>query len=342
MLTIDTQGAQTLLDLVCRVRDGYLPDEDELEAVLAANAVFVDFYSQWQGLDRETIKEALWTFDRPEWVRRGTLAASLAKGFRQAADELVLLRERMAWLKDVELTAVEERARPFLPAGTPCDSGIHITIDLFNNAFVHRGQMAVSLLKGADDRHSFEDAVAHELHHIGFRFWAARDGVRQALLQERSGRSVAVQHVENLLAEGLANFYCTPGYVFSTESREPSAGPLEARLARLRTEERLLFAQAEEVLAMSLRSGAAYEPCREAFRALALDLEDCLLPAAHYLGARMVQTMDRVHPREAIVDCVRFLPRFLPLYNQAAHRAGGFVFDAELVERFVRLWPAEE
>ena len=146
----------------------------------------------------------------------------------------------------------------------------------------------------------------------------------------------------NLLAEGLANYYCTPGYVFSADSREPSSGLLKARLARLSKEEEPLFAQAEEVLAMSLRPEAAYEPCREAFKALALDLEDRLLPAAHYLGARMVQTMDHVHPREAIVNCVRSLPRFLPLYNQAAQEAGGFGCDSELVERFVHLWPAEK
>jgi len=151
-----------------------------------------------------------------------------------------------------------------------------------------------------------------------------------------------VEHVQNLLAEGLANYYCTPGYVFSAESREPLAAPFEARLVRLRREEGPLFAQAEEVLAISLQPEAEYEPCWEAFKALALDLEDRLLPAAHYLGARMVQTMDRVHPREAIVSCVRSLPRFLPLYNQAAQGTGGFVFDSELVERFVHLWPAGE
>jgi len=338
MLSIDLEGAQCLLGLVVRVRQGYVPGDTELEAVLAANAFFVEFYSQWQGLDRETIKVALSTFDRPEWGQRGALPACLAEGFRRAADEVALLQERVTWLKEVEPSTVEERVQPFLPAGNLLDSVIHITIDLFNNAFVHRGQMGVSLLKGAADRRSFEDAVAHELHHLGFRSWAARDNVRQALLQQRSGCSVAVRHVQNLLAEGLANYYCTPGYVFSPESRDPPDARLNARLTHLSKEEEPLFAQAEEVLAMSLRPGAAYEPCWEAFKALAFDLEDRLLPAAHYLGARMVQTMDRVHPREAIVNCVRSLPRFLPLYNQAAQEAGDFVFDGELVERFVHLW----
>ena len=32
------------------------------------------------------------------------------------------------------------------------------------------------------------------------------------------------------------------------------------------------------------------------------------------------------------------LPAFLPLYNEAAQATGAFVFDAEHVERFGRLW----
>jgi hypothetical protein len=63
-----------------------------------------------------------------------------------------------------------------------------------------------------------------------------------------------------------------------------------------------------------------------------------MLPAGHYLGARMVGTMAQVHPREAIVHCVRDLAAFLPLYNEAALKVGAYGFDAELVDGFSRLW----
>ena len=32
------------------------------------------------------------------------------------------------------------------------------------------------------------------------------------------------------------------------------------------------------------------------------------------------------------------LPAFLPLYNEAARTLGAYLFDADLVERFGRLW----
>jgi hypothetical protein len=338
MLTVDLEGAQALLGLLQRIREGHPTGEAELEEVLAANDFFVDFYSQWEGSDREVFKQAIRHFDQPEHVPTGMLPTRLAEGFRQAVDEMDILKSRMSWLAEVDASSIAERVLASLPASTPLDSTIHVTIDLFNNAFVHQREMGVSLLKGATDRKTFKDAVTHELHHVGFRFWSDQDAVRQMLLQEKSARTIAVMHVENLLSEGLANYYCTPGYVFRASPQELAADPYQARLARLQREEEKFFAQAEAVLARSLEHEAEYEPCWEAFKTIAFDMEEAMLPAGHYLGARMVQTMDQVHLRDRILRCVQRLPEFLPLYNEAAGKAGGFVFDAQLVERFVQMW----
>ncbi len=340
MLTIDLQGAQALLDLLQRVAAGHPAGETDLEEVLAANAFFVDFYSRWDGCDRETIVQAMRHFGDPEQVPPGLVPTRLAEGLRQAVGEMDLLESRLSWLREIDPSSIAGRVLAFLPAGTPLDSAIHITVDLCNNAFVSQREMGVSLLKGMEDRRTFEDAVAHELHHVGLRFWGAQDAVRQALLQERSGRAVAVLHVENLLSEGMANCYVTPGYVFRASPEEPPADPFQARLARLQREEGKLFAQAEAILAMSLEVGAEHEPCWEALKTIAFDMEEFLLPAGHYLGARMVQTMEQVHPRHLVLECARSLPQFLPLYNEAARKVGAFVFGAQPVERFARLWPA--
>jgi len=226
----------------------------------------------------------------------------------------------------------------FLPADTPLDSVIHITVDLFNGAFVHGGEMGVSLLKGMADRKTFEDAVAHELHHVGVSFWSKQEATRLRPLRERSGRGVAVLHVQNLLSEGMANYYCSPEYVFRASPTEPPTSPFQARLARLEREEGKLFAQAEAILAMCLAPGAEYEPCWEAFKGLAFDIEEALLPAGHYVGARMVQMMEKTHPRSQIIGCVRHLADFLPLYNEAASTAEALIFDARLIDAFGQLF----
>jgi hypothetical protein len=324
------------------MQEGRPTSELELEKAQIANAFFIDFYSQWEGCDRETIKQAIRHFNQPEQIPSGMLPTRLAQGFRQVVDEMHLIRDRMSWLAEIDASNVAERVLAFLPSGTPLDSVIHITVDLFNNAFVHHNEMGVSLLKGATDRKTFEDAVTHELHHVGFRYWSDRDVARQALLQEKTGRAVAVMHVQNLLSEGMANYFCTPGYVFRESSKEPPSDPYQARLARLQREEHEFFTQAEAVLALSLKPDAEYEACWEAFKTIAFDMEEGMLPAGHYLGARMVQTMEQIHPRSPIVRCVQCLPEFLPLYNEAASKVGAFVFGAHLSEQFAQLWDIEK
>ena len=90
--------------------------------------------------------------------------------------------------------------------------------------------------------------------------------------------------------EGLANYYCTPEYVFRISLDEPAGDPFQTRLVRLQREETQFFKQAEKILALSLESDAVYEACWAEFKTIAFDLEDAMLPAGHYLGARMIQT----------------------------------------------------
>jgi hypothetical protein len=346
MLTIETQGGRALLALLQSIRSGKAAGEAELEAVLVANAFFVDFYSGWQGCDREKIKQSIRDFDQPVVPAAGLLLNRLVEGFRQAADQLDLMQARLVWLEALDPAGLSGLILDYLPPGTPLDAVIHITVDDFNNAFVSQGEMGVSLLRGVADRQTFEEVVSHELHHVGFRYWSARDTLRQQLIAERSGRSVAVLHVENLLMEGLANYYCSPRYVFPTPPAEAfaepraelPADPYLARLARLRREEGDFFAQANAVLEASLEPEAAYEPCLVALQAIAMDMQEAMLPAGHYLGARMIQVMQATCSRERILACIQRLPDFLPAYNQAAGPAGAFVFDPRPVTEFARLW----
>jgi hypothetical protein len=147
--------------------------------------------------------------------------------------------------------------------------------------------------------------------------------------------------VQNLLSEGMANYYCTPGYVFRERPQEPPSDRYQARLARLQREEKQLFARAEGILAKCLEPGAEYEPCWEALKTLAFDMEEAMLPAGHYLGARMVQTIEQVHPRDLVLRCIRHLPEFLPLYNEAASEVRAYVLSTRPVDAFGRLWEAK-
>jgi len=340
-LSIELQGVQKLLQFLQGVYDGTLPAKSEMTAMLEANAFFIDFYSQWEGLSKEKIVEVILCFNQGQRFHSGSLQTQLAEGFCQAIDEKEIIETRIELVGNIDPMSIIEQVKAYLPPATPLDSVIHITLDSINNAFVHQGKIGVSLLKGVTDRPTFARLVAHELHHLGFRYWAGFDHVRLQLLQEQSSRSVAVHHVQNLLAEGLANYFCTPEMVFSEKSDASDSDPFQAKLGRLHQEETKLFTIAEEVLALCLAPRADCQECQKVFLALALDMEERLLPAAHYLGARMIKTINQFHSHQEIIECVQNLPNFLRIYNQAARKVGAYVFASALVDQFSQLWTIE-
>ena len=59
MLAIDVKGAWDLVALLKCARRGETIDDTQLHEVLNSNAFFVDFYSRWEGLDRQTIADAV-------------------------------------------------------------------------------------------------------------------------------------------------------------------------------------------------------------------------------------------------------------------------------------------
>ncbi len=295
----------------------------------------MDFYCQWEGVTSESLIEVVCRFSEPEFEPSLPVLSALTKGFRQAVEESECLQAKLGFLMTTNTSAIVDRVMAYLPRNTPLRSVVHITIDGFNGGFQHQGEMGLSLLGNVTNPEQFESGIAHELHHVGFFYWAERDLVRQAILKECSGLAVAVRHVQNLLSEGLAIFYCSPDMMRD----ERTTGAYARKLAKYRQEESWLFAQAEKVLALSLDPDADLDTCRRAFEDVALD-PDGILPIAHYLGARMIETMSQFHPQERIIECVQSLSRFLPLYNQAAQEIGAFIYDPPVVERFRRILKA--
>jgi hypothetical protein len=333
-LTIETEGAQQLLNALRRVQRGTSLPAAELDAVLNANRFFVDFYTQWEGVNRENLAEAVRRFDREDWQPPVYVLASLREGFRQAAADLALLQTRLDYWKNLNPSAILGRVLPHLPPGTPLESTIHLTIDGFNGGFAYRDEIGMSLLRDLTNPAFYEPMLAHELHHVGFRYWALRDLLRQALAGEQSGRNAALAHVEDLLSEGLAIHYCSP-YPDMTDEALPER--IRDRFAKFHREEGALMAQSAEVLRLCLSPAADWAACRQAIEDFAIDPQG-VEPIGHYVGSRMIDIMSTCHSHERMVSCVQSPAEFLPLYNQAARQAGAFCYDDDILEKFSRIW----
>ena len=110
-----------LLPFLSHIHAGKEVDPARLEDVLSANKFFVDFYSSWDGCTRDILRQALVSFDQPELLSAGLFPSRLAKGFRQALDEIEIVQQRLTWLQELDLSRVAERILDFLPADTPLD-----------------------------------------------------------------------------------------------------------------------------------------------------------------------------------------------------------------------------
>ena len=337
MLTIHIEGARKLLAFLTRTSSGNPPADAELRAMLDSNQFFMDFYSRWKGVTRERLIETMLRFHQPDYQPESPVLSALAKGFARAIVENERMQASLDFLRAANPSIIVEGVLAYLPAHTPLQSAIQITIDGFNGGFQYQGQMGWSLLSDITSPAQFEPGIAHELHHVGFAYWAERDPIRQSLLNEKSGKSVAVRHVQNLLSEGLAMYYCSPNMLM--EDKVPKT--YACKLASYKKDERLLFVRSEKLLTLALKPGANYATCNQALEAISIDF-DGILPIGHYLGARMVEIMNQHHPQERIVECVQSLVRFLPLYNQAARKSGEFVYDPTIVEQVNQIFQAEQ
>jgi hypothetical protein len=337
MLTIYIEGARNLLAFLTRTSSGNPPTEAELQVVLDSNHFFMDFYSRWKGVTSERLIETIRRFHQPDYQPESPVLSALAKGFQRAVAENERMQANLELLRAANPSVIVEGVLAYLPAHTPLQSVIHITIDGFNGGFQYQGQMGWSLLSDITSPEQFESGIAHELHHVGFAYWVERDPIRQSLLNEKSGCAVAVRHVQALLSEGLAMFYCSPNMMMEDKVPESYA----RKLADYKHNESLLFARSEKLLALALKPNVDFETCHQAHETISIDF-DGILPIGHYLGARMVEIMNQHHPQERIVECIQSLARFLPLYNQAARESGDFVYDPIIVEQVNQIFQAEQ
>jgi hypothetical protein len=337
MLTIHIEGAKTLLALLNSVSKGSPPAQAEFQAVLDTNHFFMDFYSRWKGVNHESLIETMRRFHQTGYQPGSPVLSALAKGFRRAVSEDKRMQTNLDFLARVNMSNIAHRALAYLPIHTPLQSAIHITIDGFNGGFQFQEQIGWSLLGDIASPEQFESGIAHELHHVGFAYWVERDPIRKSLLNEKSGKSVTVRHVQTLLSEGLAMFYCSPDMMKADKVPEAYA----RKLAKYKQDERLLFARSEKLLTLALKPDATFAKCNQALEAISTDFGG-ILPISHYLGARMIEIMSRHHPQERIVECVQSPARFLLLYNQAARKSGAFTYDPTIVEQVSQIFMAEQ
>jgi hypothetical protein len=335
-IAIECEGAIALLDLLEQAAHGPVP-KGTVQNCLLRNRYLVDFYCQWEGINGDSLTRALTHLtSTPEAY---PVVGKLQIGFRQAATRVDELRRRMATLRTVDFDGMEARLRKHLPADTPVDCTIHLTVDAFNGAFQFKDGIGLSLTLPCSDPVVLSDLICHELHHVGFGYGATRDSRRQAVLKEKTPRAVVVEHVENLIREGMAVYFFTSAQFTGLWSLTPQErmATYRAKIDSFRAHEKALFLQAEGVLLEAFQPSPDFEACRRAAKAPAVDL-DGIQPPGHYLGWRMIQTIAIRDTVDRITANIVDISGFLEQYNVAADQAGSYVFGPETIRGYADIW----
>ncbi len=344
MVRVYGNGARVLLDYLQALGSG--EETADLWAALWADRAFmvwIEAYAPWLD-DFEAHMRSL--LRSPAVVPEAEPAAfwrAFSDGFLQAMEPETNARCRraLAALMAADFGVAERAALRYLPPGTPLDVEVYLTVDGANRGMFRDRRAFLSVLKVAPEEiPAVLGRFGHEFHHIGATYWFRRNPRLARMREGGPGKRMAVEIIEYLVAEGLANGFLSPQVLGPVEGASEAArvqnervGELEARypaggIAQI---ERLLLG------AFSASTPEELSALEQAFEAFSIDLSGAGLPEGHFVAGRMVQRMARSVPLERVVDLVRAPWRFFACYNEAVG-AGEPRFSERLLEGVARFF----
>lgn len=321
MVTLDTNGARTVLDALDSGGD-----ERAVGRALDANAFQIDYYSTH--IDEIGPDEFRSLLQNPDQEREHEILDRLREGFERASDRPKQLLDQLASLDSLDIALIERDVGRYLPSSVELDATVHATVDGFNGGFHYRGDVGISILDVEPDQ--YPPKLRHELHHAGVRRILDDTTPYVEVMQSESAAGDCLGLLFTLLKEGLAIHYAQGG--LGLYETVPAGAD---RITEYRDREMALFDEIEGTLLNLLETEDATRR-KEFRRELVIDREG-VLPPTHYIGTRMVATMDQYHARSDVIACIEDPAQFLPRYQRAARQQDGYVFDSELADRVTRL-----
>ncbi|MHB8928411.1 MAG: DUF5700 domain-containing putative Zn-dependent protease [Bacillota bacterium] len=358
MVPVDLTSVRLMLVVLEDLAAGRTPGAEQLAELYASPGY--DFYlrfhtkGNWEDpFSRELLTEMMLSLpDRP-YTAPGPRLDRIRRRFAHGLGRLPELKETLRALEAADLGESERRALSFLPHGAVIEASISYLLDGFNAGTAIGHEVTVDLLA------MFPDTVqaitipvaAHELHHIGYDSVRRKDAATTALADGPWNHRLVARLVDDLLGEGSATHYCDPptDILHAWLSRAFVPALAEQMRAGLRTMEERVSAEMvalEGLLRRLLDAADAGESEQEALKNAVASYgysEELPQAWAHYLGSRMVKTIDLAFGDRAALRAIANLGEFLRMYNEAAKELGpgrglGHAFDQGLVGDVIDLW----
>lgn len=251
---------------------------------------------------REDRIESIW--------QKGLLSAS-------NADKMEILEIRLEKALTLPFKESADTAREYLPKQTKINVEIYLTVDPFNTGMMKPKKVFLSILL-AEPTPKLAKGFAHELHHVGARYWLNKNRQLQAFKSSHEHAQMLAEVVTYLVTEGLANCYTSPSAIHIVKGAEEH----NARVRKLEQQIPQLLRDLEQLLLWICKQHQPIKDVKEAFRATSIDVSRCGLPTGHLLSGRMVEAMEESNDisREEIISLVKKPFEFIDVYNTAVKR----------------------
>jgi len=204
MITIEDDGAAMFLDLVeTSIREDRRIRVEEARRLLSTRGMSFahSAYERLLGLTRDDMVSMLVNLGSEQPVNTDPVKLRFEEGFRScySLEAVSRLRREVEAVLNLDFGAAEQKALMYLPAGTPIESTVYLTVDAFNPGMVRGGDVGRSILHGLDDISM--DHMAHEFHHAGLMSCLSRRlGLARLAESADTPEGVAAQLVIHLIS----------------------------------------------------------------------------------------------------------------------------------------------
>jgi len=337
MITVESEDITQLLDILENVvKLGRPPNKEEIDALLSTKwlSFMTEVYSMLPDFSKEGLADVLANLTRPEPVAQGMVLTRLEEGFRSCLSAMRInsLREKLQKMMVLDYAKSERIALTYLPPETPIMSTIYLSIDAVNPGMVFGGNVSLSILAFGPEHFDFQ-YLAHELHHLGFRYWIVKNPKlnKLAFRENTDHREIAVNMILHLLSEGLANYYCTPNHVRLHASDDEEHN---RKIKKYEKSLNQLILEIQSLLSDCVSKSLSVEKCRERLMNIIIDQEG-ILPPVHFIGARIIEMFDQdpTISRKDIINLCKDPSDFFTFYSRTHDRQGLPGFSRDVIEQ---------
>ncbi|MBD3192280.1 MAG: hypothetical protein GF308_16695 [Candidatus Heimdallarchaeota archaeon] len=335
MIKVHITGLKRFLDFLEEIveTNQALPQEAIDRVLMDEPLAFMQkAYSNMLDFSREEFAMVIAHLAEPEPVGKGKIVSKLEEGFRSCLnrEKINSLKEKLSKIEQVDFTKAEHIALSYLPPKTVINSNIYLTIDTVNPGMIQQNDISLSILAMDPEEINF-NYLAHEFHHAGFEYWNKKQGLD--LIEKDTHEGIAIKLLLSLIAEGLANFFCTPEMIY----REPNSKGYK-RIKEYEQELKQLLKEIQKLFTDCFSKRDAIEICKKRLEKIIFDPE-CVLPPIHFIGAKMIEKFDK-HPaieKAEIINLCKKPIGFFSLYQKIAPENNLPNFSNEVTQQFTNI-----